>query len=186
MVLVVVACLVGMIWAQGEDRVKKLVDFQDAEESRQWRIVNDGVMGGLSRSTLEMTGAGTAIFSGQVSLENYGGFASVRTFSMDFSLEGFSGFRLRVRGDGKSYHMRARTDDGFDGIAYDRSFETGSGGEWEEVQLPFDSFQPQFRGRMVPGAPPLEAARIRQIGVLISDKQEGPFQLEIDWIAAYR
>ena len=60
-----------------EQDMKVLVNFTEEEDVR-WRIVNDGVMGGLSSSDLELTKDRTAIFSGFVSLDNNGGFASVR------------------------------------------------------------------------------------------------------------
>ena len=41
-----------------------------------WRITNDGVMGGLSRSAVH-TADGTLVFDGELSRENNGGFASV-------------------------------------------------------------------------------------------------------------
>jgi monofunctional biosynthetic peptidoglycan transglycosylase len=47
------------------------------------------------------------------------------------------------------------------------------------VQLPFSAFLPTFRGRRVPGAPPLDPARIRQIGFAIADRQAGPFALAL-------
>ena len=50
----------------------------DTSESGLWRSVNDGVMGGLSRGSLRIVAAGVGIFEGEVSLENNGGFASVR------------------------------------------------------------------------------------------------------------
>jgi monofunctional biosynthetic peptidoglycan transglycosylase len=100
-------------------------------------------------------------------------------------LSAYEGVTLRVRGDGRKYQMRFRTDGSFDGVAYQKEFATTSG-EWTEITLPFAGFQPSFRGRVPSGAGPLEPALIRQVGFLIGDKMEGPFQLEIAWVRAYR
>jgi len=162
-----------------------IVDFESPEKAPGWRIVNDGVMGGLSQSQMSLTSEQTALFKGTVSLENNGGFASVRSEPTDFGLAGFSGLLLRIRGDGRKYQLRLRTDRNLDGIAYRASFGT-TAGEWTAVKLDFQAFLPSFRGRRVPGAPALDPARIRQIGFLISDYQEGRFQLEIASIKAYR
>jgi monofunctional biosynthetic peptidoglycan transglycosylase len=133
---------------------------------------------------MAVTAAQTGVFQGTVSLENYGGFASVRTDPTDFGLTGRRGLSLRIKGDGKSYQLRLRTDRGFDGVAYASSFDTVEG-EWTTVNLDFRGCSPTYRGRAVPDAPALEPGRIRQISLFIGDKQEGPFRLEIDSIKAY-
>jgi monofunctional biosynthetic peptidoglycan transglycosylase len=142
-------------------------------------------MGGLSRSRLEITPDHTAIFRGEVSLENYGGFASIRTYPEDFNLDGYEGIVLRVRGDGKRYRLRLKTDDLYEGVSYQAGFETRPG-QWRVVALPFRDFIPVHRGRVVPDAPPLRQGGIRRIGLMIADRQQGPFSLEMEWIGAFR
>jgi hypothetical protein len=88
---------------------------------------------------------------------------------------------LRVLGDGRVYKFTVRTDDGFDGVQYQVRF-TPPADEWHEARLPVESFSATFRGRIVPGAPPLDPARVRALGLMISDKQAGPFELLVDWI----
>ncbi len=164
---------------------KMVVDFSVPGEINRWFIVNDGVMGGLSRSQISRTQGNTAIFQGNVSLENYGGFASVRTLPRTYNLTDYSSLIIRVKGDGKRYQFRVRTDDQFDGIGY-RSHFTTKADTWITVRILFSEFVPTFRGRVLTDAPPLAPDQIRQIGFLIADKQEGPFRLEIDWIQAYK
>jgi NADH dehydrogenase [ubiquinone] 1 alpha subcomplex assembly factor 1 len=96
---------------------KLIIDFKDPAENGQWEKVNDVVMGGRSISRVTIDG-GTAVFQGEVSLESYGGFASVRSLPRDFGLEGYDGLIVRIGGDGKRYRFRLRTDDEYDGIAY--------------------------------------------------------------------
>jgi hypothetical protein len=158
-----------------------LLDFDDAVEIGQWMTVNDVVMGGMSRSVFEQAEPGIARFRGVVSLENSGGFASVRTSPRRWNSSGASAFVLRVLGDGRVYKFTVRTDDGFDGVQYQVRF-TPPAGEWHEARLPVESFSATFRGRIVPGAPPLDPARVRALGLMISDKQAGPFELLVDWI----
>jgi hypothetical protein len=159
-----------------------LLDFS-RPEAGEWLVVNDGVMGGVSSSTMETTASGTGVFAGELSLENNGGFASVRT-SMDVpGLSRFAGLVLRVRGDGRHYQVRLRTDDRFDGIAYRAEFQT-TPDEWITVTQPFASFVPTFRGYVPPGAPPLDPDAVRQLGFLLADEKEGTFRLEVDHVMA--
>jgi len=166
-------------------KTKALVDFENPEESKQWSVVNDGVMGGLSQSGVEITSAAHALFAGKLSLENNGGFASIRRKPHDYGLNGYDGILLRVKGDGRTYQFRVRTNDRFDGVSYRAEFKTKPE-EWMTAKIPFKSLKPTFRGRPVPSAPELRPDRIRQIGFLLGDKREGRFQIEIDWIQTYR
>ena len=103
------------------------------------------------------------MFSGYLSLENNGGFASTRAVFDDLDLIGFAGLRLRVKGDGRRYQVRIRTNSHFDGVAYSSEFATDAG-KWTEVFLPFSKFRPTFRGRVPTGVGPIDRASIRQIG----------------------
>ena len=57
-------------------------------------------------------------------------------------------------------------------------------GEWEEHRLVFKDFVPTFRGRILTGVPPLDPGKITSVGLLIAERQSGPFQLEVAWIKA--
>ena len=163
--------------------MRVVVDFAEPETAR-WTIVNDGVMGGRSNSDVELTGEDTALFTGYLSLENNGGFASVRGRFPTLDLSAYEGVNLRVRGDGRSYQLRFRMNGSIDGVAYGTEFETKAG-EWTEISLPFTRFQPSLRGYRPRGAGPLDPSRIQQVTFLIGDKKEGPFRLEIAWVRAY-
>ena len=164
---------------------KMLIDFLDVDESGTWWIVNDGVMGGLSRSEFKLTDEGTAVFQGNVSLENFGGFSSIRTNPRSFKLENYQGLLVRVKGDGKKYQLRLHADNRFDGIAYRYYFQTQPS-TWLTIRVPFSEFVPVFRGRIMNNISPISPEQIQVIGFMISDKQAGPFRLEIDSIRAYQ
>jgi len=158
----------------------RCVDF--AGGSPPWRSIDDVVMGGRSSSGMEIHD-GVAVFSGTVSLENNGGFASVRSAPARYDLSDFDGILVRLRGDGKRYAVRIRTTDAFDDVSYQAKIRPPDG-EWREIFLPFSDFQPVFRGRKVRGHPPLDPSQIRAFGLLIADGQQGPFRLEVAWLAA--
>jgi len=154
-----------------------MFDFREASTS-DWIIVNDGVMGGLSRSEFVDSGEGHASFRGLVSLENNGGFASVRARIPTRLPASTRAVVLRVRGDGRTYQLRFRTDLNFDGISYKAEFDTAAD-EWLEIELPITSFEPTFRGRTPRNAAPLSPDDIRQVGLMVADKQAGPFRLDV-------
>lgn len=147
-----------------------------------WQIVNDDVMGGVSKSSFRVTN-GVAVFKGKLSLENNGGFASVRSLLAQLELGDADSFVIRVRGDGRRYKFTARRDARFDSAIYQCSFTTKKA-EWEDHRLPLKAFVPSFRGRVLTEVPSLNATEVTSVGFLISDKQAGSFQLEILWIKA--
>jgi Complex I intermediate-associated protein 30 (CIA30) len=176
------ACLAVTMNADAASE-KILFTFQGNTNSPAWQVVNDDVMGGVSTSRFQVLTNGVAVFSGVVSLENNGGFASVRSSPVRQDLNGTDAFVLRVRGDGRRYKFTVRTETGFNAPNYQAEFTTKPG-EWEEHRLPFRDFVPTFRGRVLTEMPPLNPSKIASLGILISDQQEGPFKLEVAWIKA--
>lgn len=160
-----------------------IFNFDSPETSGEWSTVNDVVMGGVSDSQFEINSNSTATFSGTVSPDNNGGFASARA-SLKNEFKDFEGAIIRVKGDGNIYSLRFRTDNNFDGISYQAKFKTEAG-EWKEYKIPLSEFKPTFRGMTLSNKPKLESKNIKQIGILISDKQFGKFELNIDWIKLY-
>ena len=165
----------------GKERI--VLDFEKSDSSNEWLVINDGVMGGLSSSSFDVTKTGRAVFSGTVSLENNGGFASANMKPSQFDLQGYDGIRLRVKGDGKKYKITLKNDDRFNGFSYRFEFSTQKD-KWLTLDVPFTSFIPMLMGQTT-SAPPVDKGNIKTFGFLISDKQAGPFRLEIDWIGGY-
>ncbi len=157
---------------------KLLFDFSDANSVRDWAAIDDRVMGGESQSRLRDDPRGHAVFEGVVSLERNGGFASVRSVPGDRGQPDAQVCQIEVRGPIKQFKLSLLIDDGFDNLGYQASFEP-SGNEWQSLSLPVTSFRASFRGRIVPGAPPLDPARVRQVGLMIAARQAGPFTLDI-------
>ena len=159
-------------------------DFDSGQAEPRWGAVNDGVMGGLSEGVAKIED-GVMHFSGRLSLANNGGFSSVRTLDYRADLEGAEGIRLRVLGDGRTYQLRIGTNAKFRGsrIAYKADFKTQKG-KWCEVEIPFDSLAPSWRGMRLKG-PDFDLKQVSQVGLLIGDKKAGPFSLKVDWIKSY-
>lgn len=170
-----------MTWTAEE----MLFDFASNDAISTWHPVNDTVMGGISSSRMERSAEGKAVFTGEVSLENNGGFASVQGPDIEQPLGAFEGIAIRVKGDGKRYKCGLRTDDLFDGVSHQAGFKTKTG-EWLIVKIPFTDFIPTYHGRRLSEDKRMTPELIRKLGFLISERQDGAFRLEIDWIKVYR
>jgi len=174
----------GLVMAAEKNELL-ISNFDKPGEANVWRVINDGVMGGVSSSTWNIAESGAAVFAGNVSLENNGGFASVRSPVGTYDLSKYKGIVLRVKGDGKGYKLNLKTDAEFDSILYQAEFGTEKE-KWQLIKLPFSKFVPTYHGFVPPDAPKLDTKEIRRFGFLIADKQQGPFRLEIAWIKACR
>ena len=157
---------------------KVLFDFTDPDAANAWHAIDDRVMGGISHSTLRHDPAGHAVFEGTVSLERNGGFASVRSRPGERGQTGATACLIELRGDKKQFKLSLLTDDGFDSLNYQASFAP-AGDDWQSLHLQLADFRATFRGREVPDAPPLDPARIRQVGLMIAARQVGPFALDV-------
>jgi len=161
-----------------------IVSFVEPINAFEWIVVNDNVMGGISRSRVSINPDGYMLFNGNVSLEYGGGFASVRSSYENWEIGNFDGFVIKVWGDGKSYQFRCRMGNNFNSVAYRHYFKTNNE-NWQEIRLPFSKFVPTYRGRILSDLKPLDPKEIRNLGFMISDKQSGTFNLKIAWIGVY-
>jgi len=157
-----------------------IVDFGSKEFASSWQVINDSVMGGRSTSMIWSTDEGTGLFIGNMSLENNGGFASVRSGPIGEQLAGAGQVTIRFRGDGQTYKMRMYTDTNRR-VAYQAPFETTKG-EWSEHTFVAADFTPVWRGRVMGQMPALDFALVSNLGLILSDGQEGPFRIELSAI----
>lgn len=183
-IILLLLFFVPIMEIQSAASIKLLLNFRDINDSGRWMVVNDGVMGGVSRSTVNLHNDGYLIFAGNVSTDYGGGFASIRTDYKNWGIGKHEGLILRVKGDGKTYQFRCRLGNNMNQIAYRHYFQTNND-EWQEIILPFKEFLPTYRGRVLNNFAVLDPNQIKHLGVMISDKQVGDFKLEIDWIGVY-
>jgi monofunctional biosynthetic peptidoglycan transglycosylase len=156
--------------------------FNFSSDEARWYIVDDDVMGGVSSSRIDFFDQGIMSFSGTMSLENNGGFSSVRSEWKPTELTGSDGVLLKVMGDGKTYRFRIRSTDTGRDITYNAIFKT-TPKTWELIYIPFEGMVPTFRG-FVMDVEPLDPSKIASFGFMLSDNQPGEFGLLVDWIRA--
>ena len=165
--------------------MKVLFEFTGSDPSPEWRATNDTVMGGVSVGKAELTKEGMD-FSGHLSLENNGGFASVH-MGVELDLSDYSGMRLKVLGDGRVYQLRFESDAIHRQrwpVSFRGDFETVDG-EWTEVFISFSELSQTWRGSRLAGHN-FSKDDIRRVAFMLADGQAGEFTLKVAWIhAAY-
>lgn len=156
-----------------------IFDFGTDSDIGPWQVVDDVVMGGRSSGSFEVGPNGHGLFTGRVSLENNGGFSSVRYRFKKIPTAGYTKVVLRLKGDGKPYQFRvkARASDYY---SYIHTFNTTSA--WETIEIPLEEMYPAFRGRTL-DIGNYDQDGIEEIGFLIGNKKAEPFALRIDSIA---
>jgi hypothetical protein len=164
------------------ENTRVLASFETPDSTQNWVSVNDNVMGGISEGGFQRKESGTLLFEGDLSLENNGGFASIRTKPRTVDLSGMSGIAVRVRGDGRTYWVDLRVA-GLSSVGSYRADLTTTRDEWTITRIPLENFKPQVFGRTLPG-PPIDPSKINSVGFTIADKKSGPFQLEVEYVKA--
>ena len=176
--LVLLAVLVSLP-ALAAEPAKILFDFADPAALRGWQVRDDGVMGGLSKGNITRDPAGYAVFSGQVSLENDGGFSSVQTNFEPIEVSQYKQAVIRLKGDGKNYRFIVQSAK--DARHY-YTAEFPTTGDWEEIRIPLRSMVPVRRGDRL-DLPNYPAETMAQARFMIANARAESFQLEIASIA---
>lgn len=155
-----------------------MFDFNPHSDLSDWYIVNDDVMGGRSSGQFFINESGYGQFEGLISLENYGGFSSVRYRFSPLNTEQAEKIVIRVKGDGKNYQLRikSRVNDYY---SYVYEFETTE--DWIDVIVPLNDMEPTFRGRKL-NMDNFNEGQIEELGILIGNKKAEYFKLQVDKI----
>lgn len=155
-----------------------IFDFNKKTNIENWIIVDDVVMGGKSSGTFKLSAEGHGVFEGAISLENNGGFSSVRYRFEKILIREYTKIILKIRGDGKKYQFRIKPNSD-DYYSYISPFSTT--GEWQEIQILLKDMYPSFRGRKL-DQPNFSNDYIEEITFLIGNNSQEEFKLLIDKI----
>ncbi|WP_265587135.1 CIA30 family protein [Sphingomicrobium arenosum] len=170
--------VLAMSLAMSAGECRTIADFSDPVERARWEVVNDGVMGGLSRGRLS-DGDGVMTFSGEIVTDG-GGFSSIRRALSPSDLAGADRVVVQMRGDGRAYELTLRSDQRWRGrrVAWRGAIEAGEA-------VPFDALSPSLFGQALGGAA-FDAASAHSIGIILADGRDGSFRLELEAILACR
>lgn len=155
-----------------------IYDFNKASANNDWKIIDDGVMGGLSKGKFLIDSDGNGVFQGTISLENKGGFSSVRYQFDKINTNKESKIVIHLKGDGKQYQFRIK--DKYDSYySYITTFDTS--GEWETIEIKLADLYPSFRGQQL-NLPNFKSDSLEEIVFLIGNKKNESFKLILDQI----
>ena len=155
---------------------QNIFDFGSDVNLKNWYIVNDDVMGGVSSSTLTINNSGHGLFSGKISLDNNGGFASARHNLKNINVSKNNTINIILKGDKKIYQLRIK-ENNYDYHSYVYNFMTS--GKWEVISINLKDMYPSYRGRKL-NDQNFNGKQINQLSILISNKLEESFSLLID------
>ena len=155
-----------------------LFQFNSDSNIENWRILDDVVMGGCSNGEFKINTDGYGEYYGEVSLENNGGFSSLRYDFESLDSSKYLKFRLRIKGDGKTYQFRVKSNTN-DRHSFIYNFKTTK--DWQNVDIPFSDMFASFRGYRL-DIPNFNGQQMEEIAFLIGNKKEETFKLLIDTI----
>ena len=168
-------CVLGMQAVDAAEPGKVLFDFSDPAAMKGWQIEDDGVMGGVSKGTFSRDPDGYAIFSGEVSLENDGGFSSVQCYFEPIDVSPYRTAVIRIKGDGKNYRFIVESEKD---ARHNYVAEFTTNAEWQEIKIPLRKMYPVRRGDRL-DLPDYPAETMAQVRLMIANGRAESFRLEI-------
>lgn len=170
--------LIGIMLIALTMNSETIVDLTTSTDLDNWRIVDDVVMGGRSSGSFELTPDGHGRFNGEISLENNGGFSSVRYSFPVMNVTPENHIRFRIKGDGKKYQLRVKNDNN---VRHSYVYEFETSGRWETIKVPLDEMYPVFHGRNL-NIPDFGHNTIEELTFLFGNNRPETFELLIDKI----
>jgi hypothetical protein len=150
---------------------------RDADVSG-WEIQDDVVMGGVSQGRFALNEEGKAVFTGNVSLENDGGFSSLQYTFDAVEVSPYHTLCIRLKGDGKPYQLRVESAKN---VRHGYACDFVTSGDWQIVEIPFaDMYAIRHGDRL--DLPNYPGQTLAQVQILIGNGKAETFQLEIDKI----
>lgn len=157
------------------------IDFGTKSAKQNWLVVNDGVMGGLSSSEYYLK-ENSMVFKGSISLRNNGGFSSLRGPENNKDLSKFNNIEIKYRSKGQDFGIRLLEYDAYY-LPYFKHVFACTLWEWQTVKISLKDFN-QYKLSNITGKTMTNdnLSKIDRIGIIVSNKIEGPFEIEIDYI----
>ncbi|KAI9321305.1 complex I intermediate-associated protein 30-domain-containing protein [Dichotomocladium elegans] len=184
---------------QGWRKEMPMATLNTKTDLDNWALGCDKDIGGFSTASLEITPQGTGRFFGNISLDlpanrdiEHSGYAAIRSKARDASMFGtpcwdtslFRYLGLRVRGDRRKYFVNLQTDSVVQTDLFQHRLFLRTPGQWETVLIPFRDFVLTNNGMIQEDDIEMFREKVKTVGISLSDRQEGPFSIEIDWIKA--
>lgn len=157
------------------------IDFGDNKDGQNWRIINDGVMGGLSQGEGALTEE-SVLFKGKVSLANNGGFSSLKSPFQRTDLSAFSRVKVRYRSTGYKVALTLETSETWFRPYFKLMLDEPKT-DWQTVEYDLSEFEQYQVGRKTDyKLQKTDLEQVLRIGFITSEKRAGDFEIEVDYI----
>ena len=153
---------------------KKKILFEK-ENFKEWKSLNDTVMGGSSMAICESSESGLRL-KGNI-VEKGGGFVSCRSPKINppFDLSDYSFFELNINGQGRTFKFAVACQDEFfgltdfipGGLKWIKSFPTSQFGN-SIIKIPFKNLTPSIRAKNVKFPFKFKPSQIKRLQLLHS------------------
>lgn len=183
----------------------RLLDFRDPDTIASCKTMSDGDMGGFSTVSLEHVPATTvepayARFHGNICLDlprnrpdvQRTGYAAWRNRDRPSSIFGkslwnmdpYAFLALRVKSDGRKYFVNVQSETIVYTDIHQHRLYTRRTGEWETVLIKWSDFVRTNYGQVVEPQTELMTAKVRTVGIGLTDRVPGPYDLAISQVWA--
>lgn len=185
-----------------------LLTFDQADSLEECKTMSDKDVGGLSERHLEFVPRNPAlkdepnhaVFRGNISLElpadkpklqvsGYAGFRSkdrqTHLFGKGFfNIDPYTYIALRVKSDGRRYFINLQTDSIDTQDLHQHRLYTKRPGQWETVLININDFVRTNDGRIVDPQSDMIREKVNSVGLSLTDRVAGPFEICIEKIWA--
>ena len=176
-----------------------MYDFKNPKTLNDWMFASDRELTGSSWLRFERSSSGRAVLHGELSTEipigtdviasGYGAIQS-RTLQKDmfhkrvWDLYEYDAFEIKLRGDGRKYIAFVIMGGMLKEDVWHSFVYTRGGPYWETITLPFKDFLFTSRGYVQDKEFYFAPSLIKSVGILLADRINGPFRMELDSIGA--
>lgn len=162
---------------------KLMIDFgKEGSKSSDWVLLSDNIMGGVTKSSLQYT-SNSALLTGTISLDNFGGFSSLKTKYKKMDLSGFEGVKIRFKSKGQKFAFTLEDSQIWFQPNFKKDFAPKKEETWEDAVLYFKDFKEYMVGEPTGKGFRIESLKnMVRLGIMTTEKKEGPFSLEVDYI----
>ena len=160
-----------------------LIDFGNlSEKNQEWVLLSDNIMGGVTKSKIEYTN-NSVLLSGNISLDNYGGFSSIKTKYKSFDLSKYMGIKIKFKSTNQKFGFTLEDNQNWTQPNYKYEFSAKKDDTWEEVTIYFKDFKEIIIGEPTGNLMKSKSLKnIVRMGIMTSEKKEGSFTIEVDYI----
>ncbi|KAL6795056.1 complex I intermediate-associated protein 30 domain-containing protein [Trichoderma sp. SZMC 28012] len=192
---------------KGPSGPRELYDFHSADSVSNCIVMSDKLIGGSSTSSLDFIHSSTspsspshARFYGHISTSlppdrlaiQRTGYAAFRTPDQPptvfgrsvWDIDPYTYLALRIKSDGRAYYVNVQTESVEPTDLHQHRLFAKRPGQWETILIRWNDFVRTNHGFVVEPQTELLRQRVHSVGIGLTDRVEGPFELCIERVWA--